>query len=152
MLPKTARMLRRAEFMQASRTARAVATPCFIVQSLPASAPNLSRRAKGAALNMTPIPTPNLTSSPILGVTASRKVGNAVARNRAKRRLRALLYQTFFHNDFSTPACSIPACHASSPPPRRVVLVARKACLDGNFASMQQQLEQALKRGKANIS
>ena len=127
MLPKAVRMLRRAEFVQASRVARAVATPSFVVQSVPDSAFDLSRRIG------------NKTRDIVLGITASRKVGKAVARNRAKRRLRALLYQTLLNPP-------------SSPPSRRIVLVARKGCLDADFATMRQQLEHVLRRRKAKIS
>ncbi len=136
MLPKAVRLLRRAEFVQASRVARAVATPYFIVQSVPDAAPDLSRRAR-----KTPQHTTQSMSQRIkLGITASRKVGNAVARNRAKRRLRALLHQTFLEPP------------VTSAPSRRIVLVARKGCLDADFSAMHQQLQQALKRSKAKTS
>ncbi len=123
-------MLRRAEFVQATRAPRAVATPFFIVQSVPDSAPELSRRTTTSK---------NMTTSLTLGITASRKIGNAVARNRAKRRLRALLYQTLLKSPVM-------------PPSRRIVLVARKACLDADFSAMRQRLKRALIGGKAQRS
>ncbi|GKY89167.1 ribonuclease P protein component [Sinisalibacter aestuarii] len=63
-------LTKRAEFLACARAAKAV-TPGFVLQA--------RRRAEGddpACIR--------------IGFTASKKVGNAVARNRAKRRLRAL--------------------------------------------------------------
>ncbi len=135
-------MLRRAEFVQASRRGRAVATPFFIVQSVPDAAPDFSRRAHPTTAQPTTATTTSMTTTSMtLGVTASRKVGNAVARNRAKRRLRALLYQTLLYQNLL-------ANPVRSPPSRRIVVVARKACVDADFATMRLQLEQALKRSK----
>ncbi len=149
MLPKAVRMLRRAEFVQATRIARAVATPYFIVQKVPDNAPDLAslaqkhRRESSASLaNRTTQSTAQSTTM-ALGITASRKVGNAVARNRAKRRLRALLYQTCIKDHLPS---------RSHSPLRRIVLVARFACLDADFATMRQQLEQALLRSKPKTS
>ncbi|MEE8371909.1 MAG: ribonuclease P protein component [Sphingomonadales bacterium] len=64
-----------------------------------------------------------------LGFTASRKVGNAVARNRAKRRLRAL-------------ARSIMSLEAE--PGRDYVLVARRAILGRPYALLEEDLRRAL--------
>jgi ribonuclease P protein component len=60
-------LTRRADFQRASRAIR-VATPGFIVQ--------MRQRSPGEAEGIR------------VGFTCSKKVGNAVARNRAKRRLR----------------------------------------------------------------
>ncbi len=65
-----------------------------------------------------------------VGFTASRKVGNAVERNRAKRRLRAL-------------AKSIMALEAE--PGRDYVLVARRAILSRPYPLLEQDLRRALK-------
>ena len=61
------RLKRRAEFLRIAAQGRKFSTPGLVLQALPASAPGEVR----------------------LGFTCSRKVGNAVARNRARRRLRA---------------------------------------------------------------
>jgi ribonuclease P protein component len=63
-------LVRRADFLRVAASGLRRVTPAFIVQAAP----------RGLH------PTPALR----IGFTASRKVGNAVARNRAKRRLRAL--------------------------------------------------------------
>lgn len=60
---------RRADFLRAAAQGRKLARPGFVVQILP-TAPEAPLR---------------------VGYTASRKVGNAVQRNRARRRLRAML-------------------------------------------------------------
>jgi len=52
------------------------------------AARGIRRSAAGLTLELCPTPAP-ATDGLRVGFTASRKVGNAVARNRAKRRLRA---------------------------------------------------------------
>jgi ribonuclease P protein component len=69
-VPPLAGLKRRAEFLAAARARRA-GTPSFTLQAR-------ARRPEEAAPDTARV-----------GFTCSRKVGNAVARNRAKRRLRA---------------------------------------------------------------
>lgn len=69
-----ARLKRRAEFLRVAAAGRKWATPGMIVQS--------RRRDLDAGL-----PEAMLR----VGFTASKRVGNAVARNRARRRLRAVV-------------------------------------------------------------
>ena len=73
------------------------------------------------------------------GITASRKVGGAVERNRAKRRLRALLK-----------TCYPPL----SPPGIDYVFIARKEVLRRDFSLMGQELVNAIRKllQKENIS
>ena len=70
--PKLTTLTKRAEFLHAAR-ARRQAAPGFLLQA--------RRRAEGEVAE------PGLLR---VGFTCSKKLGNAVARNRAKRRLRAL--------------------------------------------------------------
>ncbi len=66
-----------------------------------------------------------------IGFTASKKVGNAVARNRAKRRLRALA-------DTVMGECADPNFD--------YVLIGRGETLKRNFSSMESDLRRVLKR------
>jgi ribonuclease P protein component len=68
-----------------------------------------------------------------VGFTASRKVGNAVARNRARRRLKALVSE-------------ILSVHALAG--HDYVLVARQATPQRDFAALRRDFEAALKKLK----
>lgn len=69
-----------------------------------------------------------------LGLTASKKmIGNAVARNRARRRLRALAHLV------------LPQ-HATAG--YNYVFIARPDCLTADFDALRKELEKALKRLK----
>ena len=99
------------DFLRAARTTRRVAT----------------------SLTLETCPTPGEALQPAcirVGFTASRKVGNAVARNRAKRRLRAA-------------AAAILPLHGREG--HDYVLVARTAMLTRVFADLLGDLETALK-------
>jgi ribonuclease P protein component len=64
-----------------------------------------------------------------IGFTASKKIGNAVCRNRAKRRLRALATSAL-----------LPA----SRPNTDYVLIARRSILQASFAQLEADLRSAL--------
>lgn len=67
-----------------------------------------------------------------VGFTASKKVGNAIARVRAKRRMRALVDACMRLNpDFECSGASF-------------VLIARKSILDCDFTKMEKDLKTAL--------
>ncbi len=103
------KLTKRSEFLAVAKAGLKSVTPAFIVQAHKRSSEESSR----------------------YGITASRKVGNAVKRNRAKRRLRALIRQTF---------------QLKNKPGTDYVLIARAEVLRRNFALMAQELEIALKR------
>lgn len=71
------------------------------------------------------------TTVPRIGFTASKKVGNAVFRNRAKRRLRALAAEIIAPR-------AIDGCD--------YVLIARAATVDRPYAALQSDLKKAMKR------
>lgn len=64
------RLTKRHQFQRVTRDSRRFVSPSFVVQVLGYEDPEVGRSD---------------------GITASRRVGNAVARNRAKRRMRPLL-------------------------------------------------------------
>jgi len=70
-----------------------------------------------------------------LGLTVSRKVGNAIARNRAKRRLREMV-RLMLQNNTETKQLA----HYD------IVLIGRTAGIDRDFAAMQRDLRWALKK------
>ncbi len=103
---------KRADFLRAAQ-ARRQGTPGFLLQA--------RQRHEGE---------PALAASVRVGFTCSKKVGNAVARNRAKRRLRALAQQVL-------PKAARPGWD--------YVLVGRaQATADRDFAQMLADLTRAL--------
>jgi ribonuclease P protein component len=106
------RLKRRHEFVRIARHGRKWAAPGVVLQAAP-------RAGDGG----------DQPPGPRVGFTASRKVGNAVVRNRARRRLRAL-------------AESILAARAKSD--RDYVLIARHDTATLPFAALEAGLVQAL--------
>ncbi|MFQ5972826.1 MAG: ribonuclease P protein component [Alphaproteobacteria bacterium] len=105
------RLTKRAEFQRVAAARRKSVMPGLVLQAAARSGDNA-----GVAR---------------VGYTASRRVGNAVARNRARRRLRAAV-------DRVMPA------HASSDVD--FVVIARVGTLDRPFPDLVRDLERALKR------
>jgi ribonuclease P protein component len=105
--PKIERLKKRPDFLRAARGIRRV--------------------AKGLTLELCPTP----ANSPAIrvGFTASRKIGNAVARNRARRRLKAAAQQVL-------PLYALPG--------NDYVLVARRETLTRPFGDLLGDLESAL--------
>ncbi len=111
--PALRRLVARREFLRVARRGRRWATPGLVMQACPAE---------------------NRETGDIgIGLTASRKVGKAVARNRARRRLRALA------RDY------LPR-HATAG--HDYVLIARGATVTRPFVALQHDLKQALERLK----
>lgn len=100
------RLKKRAEFLRAAKGARAP-TPAFLLQFIAVENATLPR----------------------FGVTATKKLGNAVVRNRAKRRIRAL-------------ACKL----MPKARPGDYVFIARPDILSRDFSVMEKDLEKALLR------
>ena len=103
------RLTRRAEFLKVAASRRKSVAPGLILQAHPQDGADSLR----------------------VGFTASRKVGNAVARNRARRRLRAAV------------AAVLPVHGA---PAHDYVVIARAGTLTRPFAGLLEDLATGLKR------
>ena len=114
------RLKRRAEFLRVAASRRKWATPGLILQAAPAEPQ--AESAAGSEIRAADIR---------VGFTCSKKVGNAVARNRAKRRLRAA-------------AREVIALEAQ--PAHDYVLIGRTETLRRPYALLLQDLRTALKR------
>jgi len=92
----------------------------------------------GFVLQAAPAPA-DIERPPVVrvGFTVSRRVGNAVVRNRVRRRLREIARQV------------IPS---EAHPGLDYVLVGRQAALTRDFAELRQELIEALRRLKPNAS
>ena len=119
--PAVERLKRRAEFVALSRAKRSTAQPGLVLQAAKRrDLPGPSR--------------PGLTDTAVrIGFTASKKVGGAVQRNRAKRRLRAIADEVL-----------VPHAKAGVD----FVLIARAGTLDRRFDDLRTDMEKAMKRLK----
>jgi len=112
------RLKRRADFLRVAAARRKWAAPGLILQVSPQPERN-----------------PADPAFPVrVGFTASRKVGNAVMRNRARRRLKAIVAELVGRN---------------TKPGHDLVLIARTATCDCPFEDLKRDLLQSLKRTKA---
>lgn len=106
-MPPLERLRKRSEFLNVSKTGNKWVTPAFIIQ--------IHERAPEGPFRY--------------GITASRKVGGAVDRNRAKRRLRALIRDIL-------PAIGRPGTD--------YVFIARQEVLKRDFTVMGQELKRGV--------
>ncbi len=104
------RLKRRSEFLRVAAAGRKWVTPGLILQIRNCDNGEMSVRA---------------------GFTVSRKVGNAVARNRAKRRLRAAAWEVLA--DFARRG-------------NELVIIGRRKTLNRPFQALVKDLKTALKR------
>jgi ribonuclease P protein component len=118
------RLKRRADFLRVAAVRRKWAAPGLILQV--ATQPQSAEES----ISTESIPTESIR----VGFTASRKVGNAVKRNRARRRLKALVREMI-------------ASGAS--PGLDLVLIARPATVDRPFDELRRDLQHSLQRTKA---
>ncbi|WP_428245720.1 ribonuclease P protein component [Ferrovibrio sp.] len=109
------RLRRRADYLRVQGAERRSAQPGLLLQA--AVAPDF----------------PGISPGIRIGFTASRKVGNAVLRNRARRRLKALARELL---------------QAHAQPGHDYVLVARQATPERAYGDLRRDLEAALKRLK----
>ena len=114
-MPDPLKIRKRRDFVAAARTGEKLVTKAIVLQV----------RNRGD------------DDAPRFGVTATRKVGNAVARNRAKRRLRAL-------------ARSVLARHGR--PGHDYVLIARHNTRDHPWSPMHDECDRLLARHAGSAS
>ncbi len=107
------RLTRRSEFLRVAGRGRKAARPGLVLQALPPSPPS----GEGAPVR--------------LGFTATKKIGGAVVRNRAKRRLREAARLTL---------------SAEAAPGWDLVLIARDATATRPFAQLLGDLRGALRQ------
>lgn len=112
MKPALPRLKRRRDFVRAAAAGRRAALPGLVLQACP--------RDQDAA-----------SAAPRIGFTVTRRVGNAVTRNRVRRRLRAV-------------AGEIMATHAEGG--HDYVLIGRAATRDRPYDALRRDLVAALKR------
>ena len=111
------RLKRRADFLRVAAARRKWAAPGLILQAAPQPESDETVEAEIR-----------------VGFTASRKVGNAVKRNRARRRLKALVREMIA---------------TGANPGLDLVLIARTATVDRPFEELRRDLQQSLQRTKA---
>jgi ribonuclease P protein component len=117
------RLKRRAEFLAAAAANRKWVAPGLVLQARAITAGTLESAAD------TPLTRPLIC----LGFTASRKVGNAVARNRARRRLKAA-------------AAEVLREIAIAAVPTDLVLIARPATKTRDYAALKEDFRRGLKK------
>ncbi len=122
MRPRLGRLRARPEFLQVAAAGCKWSTPGLVLQA------GRATRRKAAA-PQGPDGTSSCEATIRVGFTASRKVGPAVARNRAKRRLRALAAELL--PDSGTPGTDY-------------VLIGRPATVHRPFALLRADFAQAL--------
>jgi ribonuclease P protein component len=122
------RLKRRAEFLQVAAANRKWVAPGLILQVRRQPSPDSESDDAPRAAR------PERVREPVrVGFTASRKVGNSVQRNRARRRLRAVAQQVLDR-------------HAE--PGTDFVLIARAATVDRDYQALVGDLVAGLKRLK----
>ena len=117
------RLKRRAEFLQVAAANRKWVAPGLILQVRRQPSPESSSENAAPAARLEPVR---------VGFTASRKVGNAVKRNRARRRLRAVARAVLEHAE----------------PGTDFVLIARPATVERDYQALVGDLVAGLKRLK----
>jgi ribonuclease P protein component len=122
--PCISRLKRRADFLRVASLRQKSAAGGLILQVAPTTA-SVPASVPGASPE---------TATTRIGFTASRKVGNAVRRNRAKRRLRAAVAEVM--TDHALPG-------------HDYVLIARDTTAERPWTALLADLEHSMKRLKA---
>jgi ribonuclease P protein component len=118
-------LARRADFLRVAGQGAKWATAGLILQACPKSAPGGAAGPSPSGANVSATPTIRV------GFTASKKVGGAVVRNRARRRLKALAREVLVHE---------------AAPGYDYVLIARAETATRDYAALRKDMRFALKR------
>ena len=129
---------KRAQFLTAQHKGQSTAVSGIVLQAIPKDIMDKAYK-NGAKHNKNPLRNnrggfvdSNTTPPPVrIGFTATKKVGNAVARNRAKRRLRALADTVLIPN---------------GRPDYDYVLIARESTVNRPWQNLQNDVIKALKK------
>lgn len=90
-----ARLKKRADFLRVAGQRKKWATPGLVLQAAPVPSAGPDNASPEAGANSAGFPCCDGAMVIRVGFTTSKKVGNAVARNRARRRLRAAVDEIF---------------------------------------------------------
>jgi ribonuclease P protein component len=142
-MPSIGRLKKRPDFLKVAAARSKLVTPGLILQARQRSAPVRAgegvRPASGQAVQPPAGPAAYGEGPEVrVGFTVSRKVGNAVQRNRARRRLRAVA------------RAILPDCGRAG---TDYVLIGRRATLERPYGALSGDLREALERvGKSGQS
>ncbi|MFQ5774039.1 MAG: ribonuclease P protein component [Kiloniellaceae bacterium] len=125
MMPIVGRLKKRPDFLKVAAARAKWVTPGLILQARPRPRREPTTAGKSAREK------PGEADAVRVGFTVTRKIGNAVRRNRARRRLRAVAAEVL-------PVCGRPGFD--------YVLIGRSGTLDRPFAALLDDLRSALKR------
>ena len=125
------RLQRREDFLRVAAARRRWVTPAFILQARERSWEEQPDRGAGGSAGSDAAPLGPVQREVRVGFTVSRKVGNAVVRNRVRRRLRAAA------------AAVLPA---QARPGFDLVLIGRTGAMTHPFERLKRDLEAALGR------
>ncbi len=132
MNPTPERLRRRRDFLGVARTGRKWVAPGLILQIRPHMEVSGATRRPGNGTNGEGACPPESEGGTLrVGFTVSRKVGGAVVRNRARRRLRAAVQ-------------AVMPGHAA--PGHDYVVIGRQATVARPFGALRDDLETALRR------
>ena len=128
-MPDIRRLKTRREFLRVAAARRKQVRPGLILQAARRTTSPTRPASQPAGRDGNGVPARDPREAVRVGFTASRKVGNAVARNRARRRLRAAAAEVLPRfGDAGTD----------------YVLVARKATLERRYGDLVRDLHEAL--------
>ncbi|HLO78245.1 MAG TPA: ribonuclease P protein component [Magnetospirillum sp.] len=126
-----ARLKKRADFLRVAGQRKKWATPGLVLQAAPVPSAGSGSPSPEAGASSAGFPCSQGGIVVRVGFTTSKKVGNAVARNRARRRLRAAVDEIF-------PLLARPGLD--------YVVIGRQETVDRPYSLLLQDLRTALKR------